>query len=77
MSRWYLPLTVLGLGSLGVLFGTDRGRRALERASDFLEGLPQEYSAWMNMTDREIAEIQSAVNQIAESLGAGALQPAS
>lgn len=77
MSRWYVPLTVLGLGSLGVLFGTDRGRRALERASDFLEELPQEYSEWMDMTDREIAEIQSAVNQIAESLGAGALQPAS
>jgi hypothetical protein len=77
MSRWYLPLTVLGLGSLGVLFGTDRGRRALERASDFLEDLPQDYSEWMDMTDREIAEIQSAVNQIADSLGAGALQPAS
>jgi hypothetical protein len=29
------------------------------------------------MTDREIAQIQSAVNQIAESLGAGELQPAS
>jgi hypothetical protein len=49
----------------------------LERASDFLEELPQDYSEWMDMTDREIAEIQSAVNQIADSLGAGALQPAS
>ena len=77
MSRWYLPLTVLGLGGLGVgvLFGTDRGRRALERAADFLEDLPEEYSDWADMTDREIAEIQSAVNQIAVSLGA--LQPAS
>jgi hypothetical protein len=60
---------------VGVLFGTDRGRRALERASDFLEDLPDEYSEWADMTDREIAEIQSAVNQIAASLGA--LQPAS
>jgi len=77
MSRWYLPLTVLGLGSLGVLFGTDRGRRTLERAANYLEELPEDYSQWMDMTDREIAEIQSAVNQIAESLGAGALQPAS
>jgi len=68
MSRWYLPLTVLGLGSLGVLFGTDRGRRALERAADYLEDLPDDYSQWMDMTDREIADIQSAVNQIAASL---------
>jgi len=74
MTRWYLPLTVLGLGGLGVLFGTDRGRRALERAADFLEQLPEDYSAWMDMTEREIAEIQSAVDQIAASLGA--LQPA-
>ena len=77
MSRWYLPLTVLGLGSLGVLFGTDRGRRTLERAANYLEDLPEQYSDWMDMTDREIAEIQSAVNQIAESLGVDALQPAS
>ena len=77
MSRWYLPLTVLGLGSLGVLFGTDRGRRTLERAANYLEDLPEQYSEWMDMTDREIAEIQSAVNQIAESLGVDALQPAS
>jgi hypothetical protein len=65
---------VLGLGGLGVLFGTDRGRRALERAADFLEQLPEDYSEWMDMTEREIAEIQSAVDQIAASLGA--LQPA-
>jgi hypothetical protein len=68
MSRWYLPLTVLGLGSLGVLFGTDQGRRALERAADYLEDLPDDYSQWMDMTDREIAEIQSEVNQIDASL---------
>jgi hypothetical protein len=74
MTRWYVPLTVLGLGGLGVLFGTDRGRRALERAADFLEQLPEDYSEWMDMTEREIAEIQSAVDQIAASLGA--LQPA-
>ena len=74
MTRWYVPLTVLGLGGLGVLFGTDRGRRALERAADFLEQLPEDYSEWMDMTEREIAEIQSAVDHIAASLGA--LQPA-
>jgi hypothetical protein len=76
MRRWYLPLTVVGLGlsGLGFLVGTDRGRRALERAADFLEDLPEDYSAWADMTDREIAEIQTALDQIAATLGA--LQPA-
>lgn len=74
MSKWYLPLTVLGLGSLGVLFGTEKGREALSRAADFLEELPENYSDWSNAAEGEIASIQSAVDQIAATLGA--LQPA-
>jgi hypothetical protein len=74
MSKWYLPLTVLGLGSLGVLFGTEKGREALSRAMDLLDRFPDAYSDWVEQTETEIANIQSAVDEIAQSLGA--LQPA-
>jgi len=74
MSKWYLPLTVLGLGGLGVLFGTEKGREALSRAADFLDEFPDRYSDWAEQTEIEIANIQSAVDRIAQSLGA--LHPA-
>lgn len=74
MSKWYLPLTVLGLGSLGVLLGTEKGREALGRATDFLEDLPENYADWTDAAEREIQTIQATVDQIAASLGA--LQPA-
>lgn len=75
MRKWYLPLTVLGLGSLGVLFGTEKGREALSRAVDLLDWFPDAYSDWVKQTEAEIANIQSAVDKIAQSLGA--LQAAS
>ena len=74
MSKWYLPLTVLGLGGLGVLLGTEKGREALGRATDFLEELPDAYADWTDAAEREIQKIQATVDQIAASLGA--LQPA-
>jgi len=69
MSKWYLPLTVLGLGSLGVLLGTERGREALNRATDFIDDFPDAYSDWQEAAEREIRSIQSAVDQIAATLG--------
>jgi hypothetical protein len=74
MRKWYLPLTVLGLGGLGVLFATEKGREALSRAVDFLDEFPARYSDWSAQTEIEIANIQSAIDKIAHSLGA--LQPA-
>jgi hypothetical protein len=70
MSKWYLPLTVLGLGSLGVLLGTEKGRDALNRASNFIDDFPDVYADWQETTEREIQSIQSAVDEIAATLGA-------
>jgi hypothetical protein len=65
MRKWYVPLTVLGLGGLGVLFGTERGRRALRRASDLFEAAPEQLAAWNNTIEQEMANIQEAVDSIA------------
>lgn len=70
MSKWYLPLTILGVGSLGILLGTERGRLALDRASDFFEDLPRSYDDFTDAAEREIASIQQNVDQIAAMLGA-------
>jgi hypothetical protein len=71
MRRWYVPLTVLGLGGLGVLFGTERGRHALRRASDFFEDAPARLDQWNNTLEQEMASIQEAVDSIASAIAPG------
>ncbi len=71
MRRWYVPLTVLGLGGLGVLFGTERGRDALRRASDFFEEAPDRLNEWNNTIEQEMANIQEAVDSIASVITPG------
>ena len=65
MRRWYLPLTVLGLASLGVLILTQRGRRALAWLADNFD---QADTLFEETTQRELERLRAAVNQLADSL---------
>jgi hypothetical protein len=71
MRRWYLPLTVLGLGGLGMLFATERGRGLLRRASYIFEEAPGRLAEWTDTLDQEMASIQSAVDSIASAINPG------
>ena len=70
MRRWYLPMTVLGLGSLGVLLFTERGRKILWQLSDYLSEAPLCLEEWNETAQRELDRIQIALNRVAESLDA-------
>ena len=70
MRRWYLPLTVLGLASLGALILTQRGRQALAWLADNLEQADTLFE-WNETTQRELERLRAAVNQLADSLEAG------
>ena len=69
MRRWYLPLTVLGLGGLGVLLGTEKGRHAMRRVSEFFAEAPDHLASVNETLDHEMAHIQEAVDSIAAILG--------
>jgi hypothetical protein len=69
MRKWYLPLTVLGLGGLGVLLGTQKGRNAVRRASEIFEDAPAQLANLNESLDDEMANIQEAVDSIAAILG--------
>jgi hypothetical protein len=66
MRRWYLPLAVLGIGSLGVLFMTERGRQTLRWITENLQRAVE----WNEAAQRELDRIQIALNRVAESLEA-------
>ncbi len=68
MKKWAVPLAVLGLGSVGALAFTRRGRRALWWALDHLEEAPERIAEWNEAAQRELDNIQSALDAVAESL---------
>jgi hypothetical protein len=68
MRKWYLPLTVLGLGSLGMLVATERGRGLLKQMGRGLERAPDQLRTWSDAFDGEIAKIQTTVDSLNELL---------
>jgi hypothetical protein len=68
MRRWYVPVTVLGLGGLGVLFLTERGRGKLRWALDNLHRAPGRLLEWNETAQRELDHIQAALNRVASTL---------
>ncbi len=70
MRRWYLPLTVLGISSLGLLFFTRGGRRAVRWASENLHQAPDKLLEWNEAAQQELDRIQAALNRVAEQLEA-------
>jgi hypothetical protein len=70
MRKIYVPLTLLGLGGLGWLFLTERGRQALNWINEGLERGPGRLLEWNEAAQRELDLIQVALNRVAESLEA-------
>jgi len=68
MRKWYMPLTVLGLGGLGLLFMTERGRDGLRWAARNLHRAPDALLGWNELAERELDRIQMALNRVAETL---------
>lgn len=69
MRKWYLPLTVLGLGSLGVLLGTERGRTLLRQMGRGLDKAPDQLRGWTDALDTEIEKIQTTVDSLSDLIG--------
>jgi hypothetical protein len=72
MRKWYLPLTVLGLGGLGVvgmLVGTDRGRAVVRRVAENFLDAPESFEEWNDAAQRELDSIQVALDGLAKALG--------
>ncbi len=68
MRKWFLPLTVLGIGSLGALVLSERGRRGLKWVLDRMDEAPERFAEWNESAQSELDRIQDALNEIADSL---------
>lgn len=70
MRRWYFPMTVVGLGGLGMLLFTDRGRRVLGWVAEHLPEAPRHLAEWNETAQHELDRIQATLDEVSKSLGA-------
>ncbi|HZM09153.1 MAG TPA: hypothetical protein VFC15_02960 [Candidatus Limnocylindrales bacterium] len=69
MRKWFVPLTVLGVGGVGAFLLTDKGRETLRRWRARFDEAPERWLEWNENAQLELECIQAALNQIAKSLG--------
>lgn len=70
MRRWCVPLTVLSLAGLGALILSPRGRQALAWLAENFVQAPEAPWDGNKTTQRELERLRTAVDQLADSLGA-------
>ena len=68
MRKWALPLTVLGVGSVGALLLSERGRKAVGWLFARLHEAPDQIAEWNGTAQQELQRIQGALNDLSESL---------
>ncbi len=68
MRRWYVPLAVLGLGSLGLVLLSERGRRVLRSLFQNFDQVPNRLLEWNDGLQNELDRIQTVLDRVAESV---------
>lgn len=68
MKKWYMPLAVLGIGGLGALLLSDRGRQALRWVSENFERHQDTILEWNEAAERKIDRLEEALDRIAASI---------
>ena len=68
MRRWYVPLTVLGLGGISAFLLSERGRTALRAMSRRFQQAPGRLLELNESLQSDLDRIQTALDRIADSL---------
>jgi len=69
MRKWYLPMAVLGVGSVGLLMVSDAGRDAVRWLKENVLEDPDQLSSWNDAAQEELNSIKASLDQLASSLG--------
>jgi hypothetical protein len=68
MRRWYVPITVLGLGGISAFLLSERGRTTLRAVSKRFRQAPDRLLELNESLQNDLDRIQAALDQIADSL---------
>jgi hypothetical protein len=69
VRKWTIPLTLAGLGGLGAVLFTQRGRSFLRSAMRRVGADPGCLAAWNDSARDELNHIRQAVRELEQSLG--------
>lgn len=68
MRKWYMPLAVLGIGTVGALLLSERGRQSLRWIADSLELHHGKMLEWNEAAERELDRLEQALDRIADNI---------
>ncbi len=68
MRRWFLPLTVIGLGSVGAFLLSERGRETLRALWTRFQESPEGWQELNAGVQSGLDRIRAALDQIASSI---------
>jgi hypothetical protein len=68
MRKWYVPLTVAGIGGVGVFLFSESGRRALRWIRGYARWNSQGLLEWNEAAEAELQRLEAALTEIADSL---------
>lgn len=68
MRKWYVPLTIVGVGGLGAFLLSESGRRALQGIGRYARWNSQGMSEWNERAESELQRLQAALSALADSL---------
>jgi hypothetical protein len=69
LRKWSIPLAFVGLGGLGAILFSERGRKLIRAAAGCLQATPGRLLAWNDSAQEELNHIQQAVKEVEQSLG--------
>ena len=72
MRKFYVPLTVVGLAGLGLLLVSEAGQQAIDWLAE--NWTPRRLDEWNEAAQRELDKLETALDQVAESLAEGLAQ---
>jgi hypothetical protein len=68
MRKWYVPLTVAGIGGLGVFLLTESGKEFLLMLRQSIRRHASGLQEWNEIAEQEMQRIQTALAALSDSL---------
>lgn len=68
MRKWYVPLTIVGIGGLGAFLLSEPGRKALQWIERYVRWDSQGRLEWNEATEAELQRLQAALSALADTL---------
>jgi len=68
MRKWYVPLTIAGIGGIAAFLLSESGRGVVRWFASYLRWNSQGLLEWNEAADAELQRIQAALRALSDSL---------